>query len=199
VVVQYNSAVVSAANEIAAGGGIWSDGSLTVAHSTFERNSAVSGGLLSSPGGNAYGGAIDVAGGTADITLSGFGQNMAQSTHAQAYGGALYVGGGTVTMDSDYVGQVVFGAVGPGQGNRAYSWNGAFGGGLYVASGNVDLDQDKFVYNGAFGSNVAYGPTAPQGGGIYIASGANVSLDNFTSFYTQFNSPRDIYGTYNRG
>jgi hypothetical protein len=192
VVVQSNSAVVSDANEIAAGGGIWSDGSLTVASSTFERNFAVSRGLLSSPSANAYGGAIDVAGGTADITASDFGQNMAQSAHAKAYGGALYVGGGTVTMANDLVGQVVFAA----EGNRVYGAYGAFGGGLYVASGNVDLDNDTFDYNAAFATNVAYPQT---GGGIYIASGANVSLDVNTIFHTQNNSPGDIYGQYSRG
>jgi hypothetical protein len=184
VTVQHNSAVASAANEIAAGGGIWSDGSLTVENAStfaFEGNSATS---LSSTGGNAYGGAIDIAGGTADIRDSYFGQNTAHSTRAQSYGGALYVGGGTVTMSGDTVGYAPYSGA---QGNSSYSWNGGYGGGLYVASGDVTLTHDTFIDNWSRNG---------LSGGIHIASGANVFIDAFTLAHTEFNSPRNFYGTY---
>jgi hypothetical protein len=97
----------------AAGGGIWSDGTLTVENSTvFQGNSAFGGSGTYTTGGNAYGGAICIAGGTADISDSFFGSynsasrgkgNTAQAGgyapyFHSAYGGAVYIAAGTVTM-----------------------------------------------------------------------------------------------------
>jgi hypothetical protein len=108
----------------AAGGGIWSSGSLTVENGVISDNSAVGGNAgikvgYTAAGGNAFGGGIDIAGGTANITGTVFGfYDLDPSTGnvlgwrnsalgglgapgGSAYGGAVYVAGGTVTMSAD--------------------------------------------------------------------------------------------------
>ena len=102
----------------AAGGGVWSNGSLTVENATvFWGNSATGGAGYGMTGGNAFGGALYIAGGTADVTDSFFGRanfkgNTAMGGQAgtvnvrdgSGYGGAIYVASGTVILSGDTVG-----------------------------------------------------------------------------------------------
>jgi hypothetical protein len=189
----------------AAGGGVWSNGSLTVENScVFQGNSAMGSDDQNTGlnGGNAFGGAIYIAGGTANVTNSFFGAYSGSqgnsavggyggpySRDGSGYGGAIYVAAGTVTMSADTVGNPPgFSgassniAQGPSLSLTGYG----YGGGLYVAGGSVTLTNDYLQYNvagGFSGGGVAwaggYGSSG-YGGGIFIASGATVYLDSFT-------------------
>jgi hypothetical protein len=168
----------------------------------FQGNSAIGGSAgFSTNGGNAYGGAICIAGGTADISGGFFGSfnsasngkgNTAQAGGyvpyaGRAYGGAVYIAAGTVKMSADTVGNpLAFGL----QSNSAQSAMNSYGGGIYVGGGTVTLTNDTIIDNAAAGGNLHYG------GGIYIASGATVDLDSFTLAHTENNSVDNIYGTY---
>lgn len=210
----------------AAGGGIWSNGSLTLENAVISANLAAGGdaGVKMSgaaPGGNAFGGGIDVAGGTANITGTTFGfyldpgtgsilgsGNAAQGgigvndSGGSAYGGAVYVAGGTVTMNSDEtVPLIVGGFYNAGTENVA---TGGIGGGfgphgigyagfLYVAGGSVTLTNDMVVENLAGDFEDFIGLTNGYGGGIFIAPGATVYLDSFTVASTFSNEDSSSY------
>jgi hypothetical protein len=193
----------------AAGGGIWSNASLTLENSCLvQGNSAVAGYRGAS---NAYGGGICVAGGVANITGTQFGGLFANKAEGgtnnynlagSAYGGAVCVLAGTVTLSGDSLG-------GPQGNNGAVNQNVAaagvassnahgygYGGGLCVLGGTVTLTNDVVENNTAgwydnWGGFWEYA----YGGGIYVASGATVSIDSFTQTYTFNNTPTDInYG-----
>jgi hypothetical protein len=169
----------------AAGGGIWSNGSLTVENSCqFNWNSATVPVHYGSLDGKAFGGAICIAGGTANIMDSTFIMNTADGL--KAYGGAVYVGGGTVSMSGDTVGT----GIGEGNGAHAGFWTSwgysgiSYGGGLYLAGGTVLLTNDSISYN-----------EASAGGGIYIQYHVpQVYVDQFTWDHTYCNWAPQIYG-----
>jgi hypothetical protein len=180
----------------AAGGGIWSNGSLTVENSTIGYNVA-NFGSWTVP---AFGGGIYIAGGTADITGSTFAGNVAYGS--TAYGGAVYVAGGTVTLSRDTLGMLSpSGGVGvPGnsaEGSAAQPGDDGYGGALYVAGGSVTLTNDYVQRNTAFnqGTDSTFG-AGGNGGGMFIAPGATVHLDSFTANNTTSNFPNDIWGPY---
>jgi hypothetical protein len=214
------------AGQDAAGGAIWSNGSLTVENQTVIRHNSATGGAGGynyttqqyGPGGNAFGGGIYIAGGTATITGStigiyypngGYGVgNTAQggdgnrSVPGSAYGGGVYVAAGTVTMSNDTL-----------EANQALAGNdlpydsvagqNGYGGGLYVAGGTVTLTNDYIDHNlaGYPGPNGTGGILydGGYGGGIFIASSAKVYLDSFTVTNTLYNATDNagnIYGTY---
>jgi hypothetical protein len=199
VTVQFNTASGSRGN--AAGGGIWSNGSLTLENSCLvQGNSAVAGvdGVS-----NAYGGGICIAGGTANITGTQFGglfPNEAEGeVSGSGYGGAVCVLAGTVTLSGDSLG-------GPPGNNGAANQNIAtggsytpsgygYGGGLCVLGGTVTLTNDVVENNTAGDFSDFVGLFNGKGGGIYIASGATISIDSFTAANTFNNQPNDIsYG-----
>jgi hypothetical protein len=211
VLIQNNTAAGLFVN--AAGGGIWSNRALTLENSTLIQANSATGGDGGTTGGNAFGGGIYIAGGTANITDTTFGQgdqgNKAQGgfgahVGGSAYGGAVYVAAGTVTMSADtlglsnpynYYANTAEGGVG-----GIYDGN-SYGGALYVAGGSVTLTNDYVQVNRAGRLYGSYG----YGGGIFIASGATVYLDAFTVANTGDNlvslgsswSPTDnIDGTY---
>jgi hypothetical protein len=189
-----------------AGGGIWSNGSLTAQNSTFESNVAEN-----DFDGPAFGGAIYIARGTANITGSAFGNpngsggNVAKGQ--TAYGGAVYVAAGKVTMSGDTFGNVNP-LTGGGNGNSAQGGYGStlgdgYGGALYLAGGSVTLTNDSIVGNSVedLGNldGVFYGDYGGYGGGIYIASGATVYIDSFTvanTYDNVSNYPMNIDGYY---
>jgi hypothetical protein len=213
VMVQNNAALgVPGRGQDAAGGGIWSNGSLTLENSTvFQANSAVGSNeppISSKNGGSAFGGAICIAGGTASITGSFFGAyNQLHGNFAEggvggaggrdgsAYGGAIYVAGGTVTLNADTVGnQGSYGdSSNVAQGPSLSPTGRGYGGGLYMAGGNVTLTNDSIRFNvagGYFGGGVAWGGgygSFGYGGGIFVAPGATVYLDSFTAANTYGN------------
>lgn len=189
----------------AAGGGIWSEGSLTVENaSVFQGNSATGSNVFSSyaRGGNAYGGAICIAGGTASLTDTllgllnlGGGNSAVGGTGnggGTAYGGAVYVAAGTVTMSGDTVGSGAqgFNSLVPNVA-RSAGFNPSYGGGICVAGGTVTLTEDT-IHDNSAGGNGSMG----HGGGIYIAPGATVDLDSFTLAHAVGNHPSNIVGTY---
>jgi hypothetical protein len=189
-----------------AGGGIWSNGSLTVNNSTFETNVA-----QNDLGGPAYGGAIYIAGGTANITGSAFGNPLGYAGNTAkgqtAYGGAVYVAAGTVTIRGDTFGNLNPSS-GGGNGNSALGGYGTgtlgdgYGGALYLAGGNVTLTNDYIQgnYVADLNNTDSFGDNGGYGGGIYIAPAATVYLDSFTVANTYgniANPPADIYGHYN--
>lgn len=226
VMVQNNTAKgYSGRGQDAAGGGIWSSGSLTVENSSvFQGNSAIGSNdsYLARNGGNAFGGAVCIAGGTADITGSFFGSyNSGYGNSAlggfggrgiyrdgSAYGGALYIAGGTVTLDGDTIGNFA-GTTGAhsniAQGPSAQYYGYGYGGGICVAGGSVTLTNDTIINNTAGGFTgggvmwTGYYGSYGYGGGIYIASGAMAYLDSFTVAHTTNNHANwyaDIDGTY---
>jgi hypothetical protein len=214
------------AGQDAAGGAIWSNGSLTVENQTVIRANSAMGGAGGynyttqqyGPGGNAFGGGIYIAGGTATITGSSIGNfyplgfygigNTAQggdgSLPGSAYGGGVYVAAGTVTLSNDTLeaNQALAGNELP---NGVFTSADGYGGGLYVAGGSVTLTNDYVDHNlaGRPTSNGQGGIVYLEryGGGIFIASRPTVYLDSFTVTNTVDNrgagsTGTDIYGTY---
>src|SRR5262249_20246744 len=127
----------------------------------------------SSPGGNAYGGALHVAGGTATIT------------------------------DSSFLGNTVQGGDGGNKGGKEGGSKGGsgFGGAIYVAGGQVSLHNTIVTANNAVGGLPGSGPRGQgSGGGIYIDAAALVSLDAFTKDHVLNNSAsgnkNNIAGSY---
>jgi hypothetical protein len=190
----------------AAGGGIWSNGSITVENAAISNNSAVGGNSgikisYSAPGGNAFGGGLDIAGGTANITNTTFGfylgavsgsvlggGNMALgglgNSGGSAYGGAVYVAGGTVTISADQTVPMANSSAGIeniARGGGIGSGAGiGYGGFLYAAGGTVNLTNDIVTQNWAGDPESQDGPIPGYGGGIFIAPSATVYLDSFT-------------------
>ena len=143
------------AGQDAAGGGVWSSGTLTLENGTTVQHNQALGGYGGSrnkpagyPGGNAFGGGVYVAGGTANLTDA-----------------TLYENG-----------------VGGGEGGYGYGgyiqapYGFGEGGGLCVAGGTVSLCNDTVTSNGVGG----YLSSGGVGGGLYIAGKATVYLDSLT-------------------
>ncbi len=209
------------------GGGIWSNGSLTLENGTLlyanqavgmpaETISSWEGG--GSPPGNAYGGAVYLAGGTANITSTTFTSNHAYGglsaggDSGDAFGGALYVAAGQVALTTTTVNSNGANTLGSTGSTPVYE-----GGGICVAGGTVALAKDTVQFNGANDGSGIYvaGGTATltndtvesnvsaaiagYGGGLFIASGASVSIDAFTLAHvinnTAANDP-NIDGSY---
>jgi hypothetical protein len=157
----------------AAGGGVWSNATLTVENGTLIKNNQALGGnggnaflnnrnegsfnSIGGNGGNASGGGVYMAGGTANLTGVTFSGNLAR---------------GGVGGDGFFILNTVVNA---GRGGDA------FGGGLSVAGTNVALSSDTLQNNEAQGANIGYGANGSPnhgvgfGGGIFIAS-ATVTL-----------------------
>jgi hypothetical protein len=203
VLVQNNTVTGLGSLSDASGGGIWSSGSLTV------ENSCLFAGNVAQATINAYGGAICIVGGTANISGSTFGKidlawnsaktvgNGGAGTVCRAYGGAVYVGGGTVTMSGDSVGQLGSSAASGTARNCAngddsvpFGNSFGYGGGLCVAGGTVTLTNDSITNNEAgIACENGYSGCCPgYGSGIFIASRAHVYLDSFTQFNTRYNA-----------
>jgi hypothetical protein len=168
----------------AAGGAIWSNGSLTVENSCgFSGNSAICDYYSID---DAFGGAICIAGGTVNITNSSFGAyypygeqpNSALGMNA-GFGGAIYVCAGTVNLSGDIIGTP--GGADSAQGNLAQGFYDA-GGGLYVASGSVNLTNDTFIGNLVRNENswTAYEWESDVAMNNF---GAHVSSDSFTQMH----------------
>jgi hypothetical protein len=126
-----------------------SDGSLTLENGTIMENNQARGGASGSggygpplPPGSAYGGALYVAGGTANISNTKFTSNVAwggstelPSLAGNAYGGALYVAAGQVVLTTTTVKN---NSAAPGAGSSHAT---SYGGGLFIAeAATVDID-----------------------------------------------------------
>ena len=180
----------------AAGGGIWSNGSLTLENgSLVQNNQAIAGNGGDGPGGvggDASGGGLYMAGGTSKLVGVTVNNNIAQggqgstfptnppcpctgrNPDGSGYGGGLYVSSGTLTTSSDTL-----------DGNQAIylisdGETRAFGGGIFVANGTVNLSSDVVDSNQARGTGG--GNSNDGGGGIFIGGGT-VSLCNETVEY----------------
>jgi hypothetical protein len=187
----------------AAGGAIWSNSTLTMGSGTvLQSNQAVGGhGITNGGGGNAWGGGLYIAGGTANVIGVTVNNNSARAgsagvnTHknggapgGSASGGAFYVGAGSVKLSNDVL-----------QYNSATGGNGAFGstsfrcfgaggnggsasgGGLFVAGGSVTLTSVVLENNSAVGGRGETGCPSGAGGnglggGLYVGGGAIVTL-----------------------
>jgi hypothetical protein len=110
-------------------------------------------------------------------------------------GGIDLAGGTAAMATTELLSNVAHGGTGGDGGTNGFGGSGgnAFGGGLYAGSETVTLTSDTVTGNEAVGGNVgpdnqiSRGPGAPQkdygtgaGGGIEIASAAALSLDSFT-------------------
>jgi hypothetical protein len=193
----------------AAGGGIWSNGTLTLESSTVVQNNLAVGGAggfeffpnpTGTTGGNGYGGGLFVAGGTVTISNTTFASNKAQGgtggsvalggsagTGGTANGGGLYVGAGTVTLTGDTLenntAQGGLGGRGSPVSDPGDGGNG-FGGGLDVAAGTLILSSVLLEYNTAQGGrgDGLQGGGNGYGGGI-DAAGGSVTLCSDTLEY----------------
>jgi hypothetical protein len=125
------------------------------------QNLTLQGGLTSGFG---EGGAIDVVGGTVNLSNDTLASNTAQpytvnlvnpNTTLPGRGGAIFVASGTVTLNSDSLSSNLAG----------------YGGAIYVASGTVTLGGDRLC------SNVANEAGIGVGGAVYIAGGSVSLLD----------------------
>lgn len=156
----------------AAGGGIYSDGLLTITGGSIRNNGAIGGDSVRNDGASGFGGGVYVGGGSAGLT----GVTLADNT---AKGGA---GGDAYTFY--YRGRLYSVPAGTG-GTGA-------GGGLYARTAAVTLASctvsgNKAVggtggYGGGHGRKEIYGGGgASYGGGIYVGYGATVDWDSATS------------------
>jgi hypothetical protein len=195
----------------AMGGGIWSNGSLTLENGTLVQDNTAFG----SSGENsfdAFGGAVYIAGGSASISDTTFTGNTAEGgvgaggPDASGFAGALYVAAGQVVMNTSTVNNNFI--YSPGAGYATY------GGGMYVAGGAVTLSNDAVQSNSAiFGGGlyvtggtmtlsndtVESNSASSAGGGIYVASLATVYIDPFTLAHVINNTAAvdpNIDGTY---
>ncbi len=209
----------------AAGGGIYSNSVLTLEDGTVVQNNQALGGIggagidtdsvsgyradTGGAGGEALGGGICVAGGTATLNDTTLSSNTAQGGRGgdgyfsltsspkgiggdggNGFGGGLEVSAGTVSIASSILSSNT--ALG---GQAGHTWVGTllgvggngFGGGLEVSSGRVKLSSDALssdVAQGGLGNGAPNGgpgePGVGYGGGLYIASGATVDIDPFT-------------------
>jgi hypothetical protein len=165
----------------AAGGGIWSGGSLTLENGTLIQNNQAIGGLgffggqfnPGAAGGDAFGGGLYITAGQANLTAVTVSNNSAigggGATAGHSYGGGLYLDNATATLSSDTVDN--------NQATQNISQLPAlhYGGGLYVASGTATLSGD--TVNG----NLAGAPSITgYGGGMYLVAAAKVTLCNDT-------------------
>lgn len=176
----------------ALGGGVYSSGDLTITGGTFLNNQAIGGRgqdsrvvysgdgnktiTSSSRGGNSYGGAVYIAGGTASITASMFIANTAAGGDS---GAPLYP-------------------------HPAAPGGNGFGGGLFAAGRSVALRAVTVTGNiarGGLGGGVNGAPGDGIGGGIYILDG-RASLDDYTVSHvlnnTASTSSANIAGSYKR-
>ena len=192
----------------AEGGGVYSQGALTLSGVTVQDNQAVgnagSAGISSSdpatPGGNAFGGGLYVAGGTATFTTATLSSNTAQggpggsgstvrntgvgangATGGNGFGGGLVIAGGTVALSSTTLSANV--AQG-GRGGNAYdgtegAGGNGFGGGLDVAGGTVTLSGGTLSSDGAQGRRTAAHSGYGYGGALQLGGGT-VSLTGTT-------------------
>jgi len=158
------------------GGAIWSSGSLTLDNGTLFSGNYTRGGAGDAPAGteppldpygpelppgNAYGGAVYIAGGTAKISDTTFTGNYAEGgintddgAGGAGFGGALYVAGGQVVVTATSI-----------NGNQAIASFGgvSYGAGVFVAGGTVT------VANCTLDSNTSVG--AGHGGALFVAGG----------------------------
>jgi hypothetical protein len=163
----------------AAGGGIYSNGSLTLQSSTFQYNQALgSDGNAGTNGGDANGGGLYVAGGTASLTDTILSSNLAQGGKG---------GDGGLAKSEEHRGA---GHSGGGNGGSGQ------GGGLYVASGTVSLHSSTVNQNTASGGHGGQAKAGSakgsdgvgKGGGLYIDLAALVCLDAFTQSHVTSNT-----------
>jgi hypothetical protein len=141
----------------AAGGGIWSGGSLVLENGTAVQNNSATGGR----GGDADGGEI--------INVGGMGGN--------AWGGGLYVAGGTANLAGATLSDNLAQGGDAGLGNASFGPGNGSGGALYVAAGRVTLTGDV-VQN-----NIARGGLPDSGGTGVVSAGGGVSIEPATTVY----------------
>jgi hypothetical protein len=191
----------------AAGGGIWSNGSLTLQSGTLvQKNQAIGGNGGSGTsgagvGGNGFGGALDVAGGTASLSGSSIDSNTAEggegglldprvcgpnctplgeASAGHGYGGGLAITGGTVNLSGSAVdtNQAIGGALRYDLSQNGYAGNG-YGGAFYVTGETVTSSGDTVSGNQAYGlGELALSGCQGAlgfGSGFYVAGGS-VSL-----------------------
>jgi hypothetical protein len=159
----------------AAGGAIWSGGSLTLENGTLIQNNQAIGGnggpggqfIAGSPGGSAFGGGVYISGGRADligVTINNNGAIPGQGCCGDTPfgdGGGLYVASGKVNLSGDTM-----------DGNRAgIQWGLDAGGGMFLAAGSVTLCNDTVQNNSVFNSTGGFGIDIGQ---------AKVYIDAFT-------------------
>jgi hypothetical protein len=166
--------------------------------------------------GDALGGGVYVAGGTAMIVNSTISGNVAQGGrggspntgqngngghvgHSGGDGGVVYIDSGTNSAAS---GGSSSGSGAGGDGGSAY------GGGLYATGATVTLLNDTVTGNQAVGGAGGNGTNGSPGGhngvgiggGQFIEATAAVSMDAFTASHVKRNhastSDDDIHGTY---
>jgi hypothetical protein len=166
----------------AQGGGIASQGDLTLNQCLVSQNMA-----LGSGGGNSNGGGLYQDGGTLNINTSTFSQNTAQGgdSAGNACGGGLFMSSSTNSASivaSTFAGNTAQG--GPiltgGAGNDGVSGGNGQGGGLYeeVDSGPLSIARSTFSGNQAVGGG---DNGNGQGGGLYQDEDAgNISMVNST-------------------
>jgi hypothetical protein len=189
VVKLFNDRIKATPGNAAAGGGIWSNGSLTLENGTVLQNNQAIGGIGGNGpggvGGDASGGGLYVAGGTAyvsgvsinnNITRGGFGGTwfsnqppiggLVENANGIAYGGGLYVCGGKVNLSGDTVNGNL-----AGFNDLSRGFGRGVGGGMILAAGTVTLCNDTVE------NNFVYDTLIP---GIGIANQAKVYIDAFT-------------------
>jgi hypothetical protein len=170
------------AGQDAAGGGIWSNGALTLENGSLVQGNYATGGY----GGDGYFSAC----GDGCSVPRGYG-----GPGGKGFGGGVYVAGGTVSLTGVTLSSNA--ATGGGGGDGFYPGGSSgigYGGGMYVAGGTVSLCITTVA------SNTAGVPfTTGYGGGLYLATGATVYLDAFTQTNTLKNTAEfypDIDGSY---
>jgi hypothetical protein len=157
------------------GGGIWTDGSLTL------NNCAISGNVADGLSG--------------DATTNGW-----SSPAGDGLGGGIYMAGGTLTVNNSTLSD---NSARGGTGYNWVPGGGGYGGGLYIGSGTVSINNSSIYNNQAVGGlsfpdgGAALGPNGFAGGGGIVNDSAGTLMLNGTAVWG--NSPDDIenLGTFN--
>ncbi len=187
----------------AAGGALYSLGTLTLDGVTVQDNVAAGAMGCSAYGGGIWsGGVLTMVGNTIirnNQAIGGAGSfSIDEIDVVDAFGGGVFIGGGTATLNGATLsGNVAQGGRGsdgftytdpfsgstdvepPGNGGSGY------GGGLFAYSGTVELHNTTVSGNAARGGAGGHGkphadPGAGVGGGLYLGPLAAVCLDAFT-------------------
>jgi hypothetical protein len=199
----------------AAGGGIWSSGSLTCENGTVIQNNQTSGGnggnaygvkgAYGGNGGNAFGGGVYIASGTANLSGTTLSGNVALGglgggasvigvplggTGGNGEGGGVYVAGCSPTLSGDTIQNNT--ALGNSAGYFSDTPGDGLGGGICVAGGSATLSNNTLQSNSA---TIEFSFGSGAGGGIYVAGGsATLGNDIIES-----NSAGEPYGVFGSG
>ena len=190
----------------AQGGGIFSQGTLSLNRVTVQNCIAQGQSGANASGGGIYSiGVLTIANSVIqnNQALAGAGTLDFYTQGRRAEGGGLYTAGTAALTNTTLSSNLAKGGDYTSGAKKLGATMGGDGlGGAIYAAGALQISGSTITKNAATGgsSRSGYSKGIGQGGGLYIASGASVSLDAFTQAHTSGNSAstsdNDIFGSF---